>query len=233
MGQRLLQAAARIRLVAAEIASRRLAVGTGQHQGRGHAGRCRGSVDPSQADHDRRRHGDEVRPRIPQDRRTLPQGPGLFLAGVRARLVQADAPRHGTEGALHRPRRTEGRPHLAGPGPRGAYRLRRGCPEGGDCRQRSVHRRYGLHRMGQRPYLPWLRQARRRQRSAHPSRAAEELGGQRTAAPGQGAGGIREDCRRVRRQHCRCDRAGGQPRYRAGRQGRGLRHHGAVRARPR
>jgi catalase-peroxidase len=43
-------------------------------------------------------------------------GPGLFLGSVRPRLVQADPPRHGAEGALHRPGRAEGRPDLAGPG---------------------------------------------------------------------------------------------------------------------
>jgi catalase (peroxidase I) len=52
---------------------RRLAVGAGQHQGRRHAGRRRGPVDPLQADHDRRRHGDEVRPGLPQDRGALPR----------------------------------------------------------------------------------------------------------------------------------------------------------------
>ncbi len=63
VGQRLLRHAVQARLVAAEVAGRRLAVGAGQHQGRGHAGRRGGSEHPLQADHDRRRHGAEVRPR--------------------------------------------------------------------------------------------------------------------------------------------------------------------------
>jgi hypothetical protein len=43
---------------------------------------------------------------------------------------------------------------------------------------RPVHRRAGLHRMGQRPDLPRLRHARRRQWRTHPPGAAEGLGRQ-------------------------------------------------------
>ncbi len=138
VGQRLLRPAARLRLVAAEVSGRCLAVGAGQHQGRGHAGRRRGSLDSLQADHDRRRHGDEVRPGIPQDRGTLPQGSGLLLGSLRPRLVQADPPRHGPEGALHRPGCAEGRPDLAGPGARRPHGLRRRRREGEDRRQRAL-----------------------------------------------------------------------------------------------
>ena len=98
---------------------RRLAVGAREHQGRGQARRRRGSVDPLQPDHDGRRHGDDQGSGLPEDLGAVLQGPGLLLRGLRARLVQADAPRHGAEGALHRPRRARGRPDLAGPGPRG------------------------------------------------------------------------------------------------------------------
>jgi catalase-peroxidase len=62
---------------------RRLAVGADQHQGRRQAGRCRGSVDPLQPDHDRRRHGHEDGPGVSQDLRALPQGSGLLLGRVR------------------------------------------------------------------------------------------------------------------------------------------------------
>jgi catalase (peroxidase I) len=46
------------------------------------------------------------------------------------------------------------------------------------CGKRPVHRRNGLHRLGQRPHLPRVRHARRRQRCPHPSRSAEGLGRQ-------------------------------------------------------
>jgi catalase-peroxidase len=48
------------------------------------------------------------------------------------------------------------------------------------------------HRLGQRPHLPRLGQARRRQRRAHPPGAAEGLGRQRARASGPGAGGARK-----------------------------------------
>ena len=118
----------KLRVGAEEEPGRRLAVGAGQHQGRRQAGRRRGSVDPPQPDHDRRRHGDEDGPGLSQDLRALPQGPGLLLRGLRARLVQADAPRHGAEGALHRPRGAEGRPDLAGPGARRPHRATTSTP---------------------------------------------------------------------------------------------------------
>jgi catalase-peroxidase len=70
---RLLRPAAPLRLVAAEVAGRRASVGTDQHRRRRHAGRRRRPGSPLQADHDRRRHGDEGRSRVPQDRRAFPR----------------------------------------------------------------------------------------------------------------------------------------------------------------
>jgi catalase-peroxidase len=52
--------------------------------------------------------------KISEFTRTRPTSPTL-----RPRLVQADPPRHGPEGALHRPGCAGRRPDLAGPGPGG------------------------------------------------------------------------------------------------------------------
>jgi catalase-peroxidase len=126
----------------------------------------------------------------PEDRRALLQGSGLHVGDLRPRLVQADPPRHGSEGALHRPRGTERRPDLAGPGAGRQQELRRQCGEEQDRRGRPVGGRDGQHRVGQRPHLPRLRHAWWRQRCAHPPCPAEGLGRQRAAASGQGAGGV-------------------------------------------
>ena len=158
-----------------------------EHQGRGQARRRRGSVDPLQPDHDGRRHGHDQGSRLPQDLGALLQGPGVLLRGLRARLVQAHPPRHGSEGSLHRPRRAERRPDLAGPGARGQDRLRRRRRQGAHRGQRSVDRRHGRHRVGQRADLPRLGHARRRERCTDPPGPTEGLGGQRAGTPGSGA----------------------------------------------
>ena len=49
--------------------------------------------------------------------------PAAFSDALRAGLVQAHPPRHGAQGALHRPGRAERRPDLAGPRSRRAPRL--------------------------------------------------------------------------------------------------------------
>ena len=149
------------------------------------------------------------------------RGPGVFLGDLRPRLVQADPPRHGAEGALLRARRAAGRPDLAGSGARGPDRLRRGGAQGQDRRERPQPDRHGRHRLGQRADLSRLGHARRRQRRAHPPGAAEGLGRQRARASGPGALGAGTHRGRVRGQPGRRHRAGRQRRHRAGGEGRG------------
>ena len=68
-------------------------------------------------------------------------------------------------------------------------RRRRGHrrPQGPDPRLGPVGLPAGLHRVGVGLDVPRQRQARRRQRRAHPPRAAERLGGQRPRRAGDGA----------------------------------------------
>ena len=131
--------------------------------------------------------------------------PGPVRRRLRPRLVQADPSRHGPARALSRPARADGRADLAGPDPGGrpcADRRRR-------HRRRSRRKilasglsvsRAGLDRLGLGLDLPRLRQARRRQRRAHPPRAAEGLGGQPAGPARQGA---RQARRRSRRSSTR------------------------------
>ena len=86
--------------------------------------------------------------------------------------------------------------------------------------------------------VPHQRQARRRERRAHPARPAAQLGGQRPGRPRAGDPGAGERAGRVQRRRqagvvrrprrARRRRGGGE-----GRQGRGPRHHGAVHPGPR
>ncbi len=98
-----------------------------------------------------------------------------------------------------------------------------------------------VHRVGGGLVLPRQRQARRRQRRAHPPRAAERVGGQRPRPAGHGAahpggdpaGLQRRPGRRQAGLAGRPDRARGRCGRRAGRQGRRLRRPGPVHAGPR
>ena len=56
-------------------------------------------------------------PRLREDLAALPREPGPVRGRVRARVVQAHAPRHGSARALPRPARAEGDADLAGPDP--------------------------------------------------------------------------------------------------------------------
>ncbi len=60
------------------------------------------------------------------DLQALPREPGRARGRVRARLVQADAPRHGADRPLPRSRGAERGAHLAGPDPQGPARADRG-----------------------------------------------------------------------------------------------------------
>ena len=113
----------------------------------------------------------------------LPREPAGVRGRLRPRVVQADAPRHGPDRALPRPGGPGRDADLAGPGPEGRSRAdrRRGRrrPQAPDPRLRPDRLAAGLHRVGVGVDVPRQRQARRRQRGAHPARAAAQLGGQR------------------------------------------------------
>ena len=146
------------------------------------------SLDPPQPDDDRRRHGDEDGPGLQRDLREVHGRSGVLQGHLRPRLVQADPPRHGPEGALHRSGRAGRRPDLAGPDPGRPDRLRRRRAS----RPKIAASGLSIAEMvstawdSARTY-PRLRHARRRQRRPHPPGPAEGLGRQRAGASGQGA----------------------------------------------
>ena len=92
----------------------------------------------------------KMRPGIPRDQREVPQRPRGVQGRLRARLVQADPPRHGAQGPLPRPGSPGRGPDLAGPDPRRHHavgRRRRGG-EGEDRRQRPDRQPAGQDRLG-------------------------------------------------------------------------------------
>ena len=105
--------------------------------------------------------------------------------------------------ALSRPARPGGGAAVAGPGPgRHAQADRRAghrCPQGQDPRLGTFHLPAGLDRLGVGGDLPWLRQARRGKRRAHPPRAAEGLEGQPACAAGHRAREARGDPEGIQR----------------------------------
>ena len=152
----------------------------------GGAGTVPGPIDP-----DERRVPDDahdrsvapVRPGLRADLQALPRAPGGARRRVRPRVVQAHPPRHGPDRALPRAGGPAGDAAVAGPGPRGRPRAdrgggRRGAQAAGP-RLRPVGLAARVHRVGVGVDVPGQRQARRRQRGAHPPRAAAQLGGQR------------------------------------------------------
>ena len=145
-----------------------------------------------------------VRPGLRADHAALPRAPGRARGRLRAGVVQADAPRHGARRALPRARGPDGDAALAGPAPGGRPRARRGRgrrrAQGADPRLGAVGLRARLHRVGVGVDVPRQRQARRRQRRAHPPRAAERLGGQRARPAGDGAAHPRGDPAELQRR---------------------------------
>ncbi len=191
MGLGLFRRAVRLRMGAGEEPGRRLAVDAEGPQARGHRARSGDRREDAPDHHDHRRHGDAHGPDLREDLAALPQGPGRVRRRLRPRLVQADPPRHGPEGALSRPGGAGRRPDLAGPGaagrPQADRRQGHQGAEGADPQIGAIDCPTGLDRLGLGLDLPRLRQARRRQRRAHPPGTAEELGGQPAGAAGQGA----------------------------------------------
>ncbi len=114
--------------------------------------------------------------------RRFMEHPDAVRRRVRAGVVQAHAPRHGSACALPRPGGPCRGAHLAGPAPQGrppAHRREgRRLAEGQAPRLGPVRLAARLDRVGVGVHVPRLRQARRRERRPHPSRSAEGLGGQ-------------------------------------------------------
>ena len=106
--------AVRLRVGADQVARRRAPV---EAEGRCWPQRRRRarSEQEAPADDDHGRLGAALRPGLREDLAPLPREPGRVRRRVRARLVQAHAPRHGPEGALSRQARAEGDADLAGP----------------------------------------------------------------------------------------------------------------------
>ena len=113
-------------------------------------------------------HGPGVR----EDLAPLLRASGPVRRRFRPRVVQADAPRHGSDRALSRSARSEGGTDLAGSGSRArsfaGQRFGHRRAEGENPRLRPFGRRTRLDRLGLGLDLPRHRQARRRQWRAHP-----------------------------------------------------------------
>ena len=98
-----------------QVAGRRQAMG-GQERAGDHSRRAHPRQVP-QADHaDHRLHA-ALRSGVRQDLAPVPRRPAGLRRCLRARLVQADAPRHGSACPLSGAGGPEGRAHLAGPHP--------------------------------------------------------------------------------------------------------------------
>ena len=186
-----------VRMGADQVARRCQAMGgeecAGDHSRRAHSGKA------SQADDaDHRLHA-ALRPGVRQDLAPVPRGSAGLRRRLRARLVQADASRHGPARPLSGTGGAGRGTDLAGPHPGRRPRAdrraghRRAQGQGACLGALGVAAR--LDRLGGGIHLPRLRQARRRQRRAHPPRTTEGLGGQPAGRAGQGP----EDDSRVSR----------------------------------
>ena len=144
-----------------------------------------------------------VGPDLRADLPALPGEPGRVGGRLRAGVVQTDAPRHGPDRAVPRTGGSARVAVVAGPRARGHPRADRGPghrgAEGADPRLGSVCLSTGLDRVGVGVDVPRLRQARRRQRCAHPPRAAERVGsqqpdrvGERALDPGGDPAGVQQ-----------------------------------------
>ncbi len=98
----------------ADPVARRCQAVDGQGRAGDHSRRAHPRQD-AQADDADHRPDDARRPRVREDLAPLPRQPAGLCRRLRARLVQADAPRHGPARALPRPRGGEGRAAVAGP----------------------------------------------------------------------------------------------------------------------
>ncbi len=170
------------------------------------------------------------------------ENPQAFAEALRARLVQADPPRHGPARPATSVRKCR-RKYLLWQDPLPLWIIR--CPSAADIAALKariaglgpVRLGTGRRGLGLGLDLPRRRQARRRQRCARPPGAAEGLGRQqarRAARPSPELEAIqRSQLRRRAGLAGRRDRSGRRRGRRAGRQGRGRLGDGAVLAGPR
>src|SRR5581483_12154568 len=103
---------------------RRLPVDAEESRGAGNGARRARSVEAPRADDADDRSGAPLRSDLRADREALPREPRSARVGVRQGLVQAAAPRYGTDFALSRSV-GGGAAALAGPGSRGRSRTDR------------------------------------------------------------------------------------------------------------
>ena len=101
--QQLLREPVQVRMGADQVAGRRQAMG-GQERAGDHSRRAR-PVEEAQADHADHRPDAALRSGIRQDLAQVPRRPAGLRRCLRARLVQADAPRHGPARPLPRARK--------------------------------------------------------------------------------------------------------------------------------
>ncbi len=231
--QQLLRHPLRLRVGAVEEPGRRAPVGgEGRRGDRPRPVRRLPDAPPDDA-HDGPRA--PVRPGLRADLAALPREPAGVRRRVREGVVQADAPRHGAGLAVPRPARPRGAAALAGPRPAGRARPDRpgghGCSQGDDPRLGALHRAARGDGVGLGIDVPGHRQARRRQRGAHPPRPPERLGRQRARRPRHRAGDSGRDSGRLREPGLpgRRDRARRLRRRGAGGAERRLRGRGPVR----
>ncbi len=140
VGHGLFPHALRLRVGADQEPRGRQAMGAEGHKRRGQ-GPGGGRRVAARADDDvDRRHGDADGPGLREDLAPVPRQSRGVRRSLPPRLVQADAPRHGAEDPLRRPRRAAGGPDLAGPDPAGRppadRRGRNPRPEGEAARTR-------------------------------------------------------------------------------------------------
>ena len=193
VGQRVLREPVPLRVGADREPRRREAVGReGRREHHPRPGDQRADA-PSHHAHDGpgAARGPDLRADLP----ALPGEPGPVRRRLRAGLVQAAAPRHGSGLAVPRPLGA-GAAAVAGPRSPGRPRAdrRRGHrrPQGHDPRLRPVDPAAGVDRVGLGVELPQHRLPRRCERGADPARAAAELGGQRAGGARHGAGTLEE-----------------------------------------
>ena len=197
MGQRLFRRPVRLRMGACEEPSRCLSVDSEGRVSSGHGAGCPRSVEApcaNDGDYGSRAEGG---PALREDFEAFPPEPKGIRRRLRQGVVQDDPPRHGSHLAVSRRARSCRAAAVARPCAHGRSCINRRaghcCSEGQDPRIRSVDLSAGHDGLGLGGNVPWQRQARRGERIAHPSRAAEGLGSQSAARTGKGPGGARSD----------------------------------------
>ena len=192
VGQQLLRDPVRLRVGAGQEPCRCVAVGSDGSRRGGHRARCprsgRSGTRPVMLTTDLALRMDPIYEPISRRFHENPQEFADAFAKAWFKLTHRDM------GPITRylgPRGARGAADLAGPRPRGHPRADRGGghrrAQGHDPRLGAVRLPAGLDRLGVGVDVPRHRQARRRQRRAHPPRAAERLGGQQPGRAGDGA----------------------------------------------